>query len=519
MTRACARAAGFALALVAALPVAAQPLSAAEAAGRRVYIEGTSPAGQEITAEVGMAGAVLPGTAVPCANCHGRDGLGRAEGGVVPPPIVWSQLTQSYGLVHENGRAHPPFDEASAARAITQGLDPAGNRLDSAMPRFHMDPGDLRNLVAYLKRLERDVDPGISDTAIRVGTVLPEGIAAGDAMRKAIESAFDDVNASGGLYGRRLELVVRAHAPRPDAAVEAARALIERDDVLALVSPFALGAEAPLAALAEQKHVPVVGPFTVRGPPGAPGRYTFYLFGGLPEQAEVLVEFALANPAIGGKSVVLVHPDETAARDAAAAVRSRCESRACPPMRVIAYGAPPADAAALAREARETKADAVIFLGGPDDLERFAAAADASGWHPALLAAGTLAGRAAGRLPQAFQGRFFLAYPTAPPRGNTGDAFDRFAAKHRLAAANELPAFSSFVAASLLVDALRRTGREVSREGLVAELEATTAYGSLLAQPIRYGPRRRIGALGGHVVAPAPDGSGFRAVSGWIALD
>ena len=514
-----ARAAGFALALVAALPLAAQPLSAAEAAGRRVYIEGTSPAGHEISAEVGMAGAVLPGTAVPCANCHGRDGLGRAEGGVVPPPIVWSQLTRSYGHVHDNGRAHPPFDEASVARAVTQGVDPAGNTLDSAMPRFHIHPDDLRNLVAYLKRLESDVDPGISDTAIRVGTVLPEGIAAGDAMRKAIESAFEDVNASGGLYGRRLELVVRTYAPRPDAAVEAARAVIDRDDVLALVSPFALGAEAPLAALAEQKHVPVVGPFTVRGPHGAPGRYTFYLFGGLPEQAQVLVEFALANPALAGKSVVLLHADEATARDAAAAVQSRCETRACPAVRVMAYGAASPDAAALARQARDTKADAVIFLGGSDDLERFAMAADALGWHPALLAAGTLAGRAAGRLPQPFQGRFFLAYPTAPPRGNTSDAFDRFAAKHQLATANELPAFSSFIAASLLVDALQRTGREVSRERLVAELEATTAYRSLLAQPIRYGPRRRIGALGGHVVAPAPDGSGFRAVSAWIALD
>jgi ABC-type branched-subunit amino acid transport system substrate-binding protein len=519
VTRGFARAAGLALALAAAQPLAAQPLSPAEAAGRRVYTEGVSAAGHEITAEVGMGGAILPGSAVPCANCHGRDGQGRAESGIVPPPIVWSRLAKSYGHVHESGRRHGPFDEASVARAITQGLDPAGNPLESAMPRFHIHPDDLRNLIAYLKRLESDVDPGISDAAIRVGTVLPEDVPAADAMRKAIEAAFEDVNASGGLYGRRLELVVRTHPPRPGGAVEAARTSIDRDDVLALVSPFALGAEAPLAALAEEKRVPMVGPFTVRGPPAPQGRYSFYLFGGLPEQAEVLVEFALANPAVAGKSLVLIEPADAAAHEAAAAVQSRCATKPCPAMRVIPSRATPMDAATLVRQAHEAQAEAVIFLGDGADLERFAAAADAQGWHPALLAPGTLAGRAAGHLPHGFEGRFFLAYPTAPPRGRTNDAFDRFVAKHQLASASELPAFSSFVAASLLVDALRREGRDVSREGLVAELEATTAYGSLLAQPIRYGPRRRIGALGGHVVAPAPDGTGFRAASGWIALD
>src|SRR5262245_37479497 len=47
--------------------------------GRRIYVEGVSPAGGEITAVMSDEGVEVPASTVPCASCHGRDGKGRPE--------------------------------------------------------------------------------------------------------------------------------------------------------------------------------------------------------------------------------------------------------------------------------------------------------------------------------------------------------------------------------------------------------------------------------------------------------
>ena len=108
-----------------------------------------------------------------CANCHGFDGRGKPEGGVLPSNITWEELTKSYGHTYAGGRWHPAYAEHSLAQAIIDGVDPAGTQLAAAMPKYRMSREDLADLLAYLKRLADDSDPGITDTSIKVGTLLP----------------------------------------------------------------------------------------------------------------------------------------------------------------------------------------------------------------------------------------------------------------------------------------------------------------------------------------------------------
>ncbi len=48
---------------------------------------------------------------------------------------------------------HPPYTDALIQRAITQGLDPAGEPLDWTMPRWQMADQGLNDLLAYPKTL------------------------------------------------------------------------------------------------------------------------------------------------------------------------------------------------------------------------------------------------------------------------------------------------------------------------------------------------------------------------------
>ena len=87
----------------------APELSEAEQRGKQIYFEGTSPRGTEITAVVGDEAALLPGSTMPCSSCHGSDGLGRPEGGVIPPDIRWGHLVKAYGTITIGDRQASEF--------------------------------------------------------------------------------------------------------------------------------------------------------------------------------------------------------------------------------------------------------------------------------------------------------------------------------------------------------------------------------------------------------------------------
>ncbi|MFY0579427.1 ABC transporter substrate-binding protein [Cystobacter fuscus] len=161
------------------------------------------------------------------------------------------------------------------ARAVAEGVDPDGNRLDPAMPRYSMSVEDMASLLAYLQHLEEQGDPGLTESEIRLGVVLPTRGRLGEvgrAMAGLLSAYCDALNASGGIHGRRLELVLAEYDSDLGTGLSSARELLARGSVFALLSGLVPGAEKELAVLAEQERVPLIGPLTPwtweGGPPG-----------------------------------------------------------------------------------------------------------------------------------------------------------------------------------------------------------------------------------------------------------
>ena len=100
-------------------------------------------------------------------------------------------------------------------------------------------------------------EPGVSETAIRLGqSAVQSGSAreVGRQMQLGIRAAFAEINATGGIDGRRLELISIDDAYEPKAAIENTTRLIEREDVFALIGSTGTPttrAAAPIAARAE----------------------------------------------------------------------------------------------------------------------------------------------------------------------------------------------------------------------------------------------------------------------------
>ena len=79
---------------------------------------------------------------------NGKDGKGRPEGGVTPSNLTWAALTTNYEGKRKSGRTHPAYDERSLKKAITMGIDPAGNKLHPTMPKYKMSMRNAEILVS-----------------------------------------------------------------------------------------------------------------------------------------------------------------------------------------------------------------------------------------------------------------------------------------------------------------------------------------------------------------------------------
>ena len=86
--------------------------------------------------------------------------------------------------------------------------------------------------------------------------------ALGKGMRQGILAAFAEINARGGIFGRKLNLVSRDDGYDPDRSVAQTRKLIEEDRVFALIGAVGTPTSIATVPIASALNVPFIGPFT-----------------------------------------------------------------------------------------------------------------------------------------------------------------------------------------------------------------------------------------------------------------
>ena len=495
----------------------ARALTQQERRGRAIYLRGESASGRELKALVGEVD--VPAATMTCAGCHGARGEGKTEGGVTAGNLTWANLIKPYGHTHPTGRKHGPFDEASFVRAVSEGIDPAKNVMLAAMPHYQMSAEDMADLVAYLKRIEDDQDPGLTDASVRVGTLLPtEGAlaATGAAMRDVLAAYFNELNAGGGVFGRRVELQFAETGAGPAATAAGARRLVEEGQVFAFVGGLSAGADTELAALAQELEVPFVGPATLLPQAGA-GRYVFYLMPGFAEQARALVNFHAQRRAPTHPKVAFVYEESETGTAAATAAAEQCVKAGCGPVQKLSYARGKFDPASLVESTKG--ADAIFFFGAGGAETAFIKEADAAGRHPDIFLLGALTGRElVSSVPAGFRDKVFLTFPTVPADVTEAGAAElrSLSAKYKFELRHTAAQLSALTAAKVLAEGLKRGGRDISRERLVTALEGLYDYETGLTPRLTFGPNRRVGAAGAYVVRIDPERKEFVPASGWV---
>lgn len=495
-------------------------LTPRESAGKQLYRQGRSASSAEVSARVGAADILVPGSVVACANCHGPDGRGRPEGGVRPPDITWQRLSAPYGQREVNGRNYRPYDERALVRAVTEGLDPSGNRLDPVMPRFVLSSADQLSLAAYLKRLEDDRDPGLDNDRLLLGTLLPSSgplAQAGHTVAAVLRDSIDRINQAGGIHGRQLQLIILDPGPDLASAELALSKLIDEEQVFALVAPLAPALAPRLPELLEAAGVPLVGAQTLLEASSAPSRQIFEPLPGLREQFNALANYASDNLALTSSPVLIVSPADGSLEPQVRTLQQHLKTQGWQDVRRQVYSVD--EQAGLIGTAGDVSS--VFYLGSSEHFSELAGRLHNAGLTPYLFASSAQVAGNILQLPEAFSRRLFLAYPFIPSDWSVPgrSALTKLRRRQGLDGQHAVMQVSAYCSVALLGEALKRAGRDVSRETLVEALESLHDFDTGLTPRVSFGPGKRMGLNGAHIVTVDLGSLQFYPVAPYIPLE
>lgn len=132
--------------------------------------------------------------------------------------------------------------------------------------------------------------------------------ALGEQIRAGMEAYFAQVNESGGVHGRKLELAAFDNRGDDDLAVAQVSEVVEKRNVFALVGS-AGGDMNAIALLANEQKLPLLGAFSGAPAlhPSEPSRYVFNLRSSLQSELDNLLRFVgeIRQPAIPPTNIAL----------------------------------------------------------------------------------------------------------------------------------------------------------------------------------------------------------------------
>jgi branched-chain amino acid transport system substrate-binding protein len=113
-------------------------------------------------------------------------------------------------------------------------------------------------LVCAPAHAEKKYGPGVTDTEIKIGNIMPySGPASAYGVIGTTETAFFKmINDQGGINGRKIDFISYDDAYSPPKTVEQARKLVESDNVLMLFNPLGTAPNTAIQKYLNQKGVP-----------------------------------------------------------------------------------------------------------------------------------------------------------------------------------------------------------------------------------------------------------------------
>ena len=321
---------------------------------------------------------------------------------------------------------------------------------------------------------------GLSPTTIVIGqSAATTGPASelGTEMRAGALAYFNAVNARGGINGRKIELRTLDDGYEPERALANTRRFVETDQAFALFGY--VGTPTTIAAMPvfTKAQVPLVGPFTGAEAFRKPfNRYIFNVRASYYAETDKLVELLST---LKMQRIAVFYQNDAYGKAGLEGVERAAKARNMPIAATATVERNSTDVKAAVAALSKVDPQAVVMISAYKSCAAFIKAMKAAGIHAQFMNVSFVGSKAlAAELGP--EGRGVAVSQVVPFPWNMGAAVVKEYQKALAAeTGKENYSFTSlegFIAAKVLVEGLRRAGRDVTREKLVTALETLNDF-------------------------------------------
>lgn len=338
--------------------------------------------------------------------------------------------------------------------------------------------------------------PGVTDDTILLGQSAAFGgpaAALGKSMRDGAMVYFDRVNAQGGIYGRKIKLISLDDGYEPDRAIANTRKLINQDKVFALFGYVGTPTSYAVKPIITEAKIPFFGPFTgAEGLRDPVNRYIFNIRASYFDETEKLVDWMVSDRKT---NIAVFYQDDAYGKAGLEGVRRAMEKRQ---LRISATGTVQrntVDVTGAVKSIAPARPQAIIMISAYKSCAAFIKAFNKTHQRPTYMNVSFVGSKAlADELGPEGHGVIISQVVPFPlyPWGAALEMRNMLAQR----AAGAKPSFNDvegFLAAKGIVEGLRRTGRDLTREKFISALE-TMRNVDLGAFPITFTPKSHSGS-------------------------
>jgi branched-chain amino acid transport system substrate-binding protein len=340
-------------------------------------------------------------------------------------------------------------------------------------------------------------DAGVTPTEIRLGAsaVLsgplgPQTVQYGEGSRLL----FDAVNASGGVHGRKISYVTLDDGFDPKRAVENTQKLLADNKIFMVFNSTGTAQTAAVLPLLKESKTILFGPVT--GASALRDNFNPYVFHVRASYANESVRMLSQLKQTGVTRVAFFYQDDGLGKALLAEVKKASVAENLPLVVEVKVDPAAPDFAAAAATTAQANPQAVIVGTAGLTFTNYVKALHATASRPVLYGFSVASPDGINRELKDKARGIILAQIMPSLRNNTIPVVAEYLKLHAAKSPDVPPSaaqFEGFVHARLLVEGLKRTGRELSTASFIKTMEGTgeIAFGRFTAQ---YSPKSHNGS-------------------------
>jgi len=363
-------------------------------------------------------------------------------------------------------------------------------------------------------------EDGVTDKEVVIGAGLDlTGAVAnwGVNIKSGMEAVFNRVNEAGGVHGRKIKLISYDHVYQPPKAVINAKRLVERDRVFVMMGHLGTPTTKAIKDYLEEKKVPDIFPATAASIWTTSGKWHVGDLATYADQTWMIVDHLVKERKI--RKIASFYQDDEYGLDGHLAGKARLKQYDLTYVAEVDYKRADIDFSSQAAKLKESGAEAVILQAVYREPPRLAEQCHAIGYYPLFIGPSPIVVDKTIELGQkhvdGMMGVEVYPLPTEP--GPFLDLYRADMKKYFPNLALDTTNLYGYQKAALFVEALQRTGRNLTRESLLKSIESIKDWDPGWGLKYSYGgDNRRVMSRVGRLVV-VKDGK-WTKVSDWIEL-